>query len=333
MVEGAVTCILCDAQINVRTGNFYKFQLHMENDHDVFRHQDLVMALSFLEAEEQEVVIEKVLPRMRDVLDSAVKTAQNKTLSGPDTLHKRLSDMENISETTSEEVRESSNTEDRKHDEIPDSSPYDIKDQVDVEMKIPEGEKLLESESATGEELLERTTDEKFVTTLTTDENSVTMKEEKNRRAKSEEVLAEIETHSKSMKLRERKKMSSNLQKVEKTPPKEVLCPICDQKIKKYKFNTHKRNCQILRKLRLDKFMESKDEPGARSPQPKQPPQVHKAKDPAEKRSEDKRSEGKTVWTPELFECNVCNKQYTFKRHLMKHVQKAHVTLSSYSLM
>ena len=145
----------------------------------------------------------------------------------------------------------------------------------------------------------------------------------------SKEITEEQEGTSNQMRLREKKRLSyANCELSLKAPPKEVLCTICDQMIKKYKFNTHKRNCQILRKLRLDKFMESKDDPGAKSPNPKgQNNALEKLKTISVKKDE-----GKTVWTPELFECKVCNKQYTFERHLMKHVQKAHISLSAASI-
>ena len=299
MTEGTVTCVLCDALINVRMGNFYKFQLHMENDHDVFRHQDLVMALSFLDTEEQEVIIEKVLPRMSDVLDAAVKKAQNKTLSGPDTLHKRLSDLENISETTYQEGCESNN-------DITENET-DLKTDEDTDNKYDDTTKNTEAGDDVDTEVLLISTNDGD-SELTNKENT------------TEDIRA-----LNQMKLREKKRLSyANCELSLKAPPKEVLCPICDQMIKKYKFNTHKRNCQILRKLRLEKFMNSKDEPGAKSPHSKEQPYLEKHKIAAEKKDE-----GKTVWTPELFECKVCNKQYTFERHLMKHVQKAHISLSA----
>ena len=303
MNDGTVTCILCDALINVRMGNFYKFQLHMENDHDVFRHQDLVMALSFLDTEEKEVIIEKVLPRMRDVLDSAVKTAQTKTLSGPDTLHKRLTDLENVSETTSQEGC--------------DTRDFDVAENI-TDTKIDEdtGTQFESTNDQGSEALLESTNDQDSEAVLESTKDSELMNKET-----TEEGMGTLN----QMKLREKKRLSyANCELSLKAPPKEVLCTICDQMIKKYKFNTHKRNCQILRKLRLDKFMESKDDPGAKSPHPKGQNPLEKLKSAAEKMDG-----GKAVWTPELFECKVCSKQYTFERHLMKHVQRAHISLSA----
>ena len=75
MNDGTVTCILCDAIINLKMGNFYKFQLLIKNEDrpptmcsDI--NQYLVMVLSFLNTEEKEVIIEKVLPRMQRVLNA-----------------------------------------------------------------------------------------------------------------------------------------------------------------------------------------------------------------------------------------------------------------------
>ena len=293
MSEGTVSCTLCNALINVRMGNFYKFQLHMENDHDVFQHQDLVMALSFLDTEEQEVIIEKVLPRMRDVLDTAAKAAQNKTLSGPDTLHKRLSDFENVSETTSQDESETIN-------EITEINDLETDENTDndIEVDIVTVNEMKANEET--EALLESTKDEEYIS--------------ENKGITDKEKLPSLR------KLREKKRLSyANCELSLKAPPKEVLCPICDQMVKKYKFNTHKRNCQILKKLRLDKLMD-----GEKLPHPKGPTPLGKLTTTTENKNE-----GKTVWTPELFECNICSKQYTFERHLMKHVQKAHISLSA----
>ena len=69
--RGCVTCLLCNATISVRIGNYGKLKLHMETNHDVFYEQDLLMALNFLEDHEREVIIEKVLPRMDFCLNKA----------------------------------------------------------------------------------------------------------------------------------------------------------------------------------------------------------------------------------------------------------------------
>ena len=62
--RGGVTCLLCNATISVRIGNYGKLKLHLETNHDVFFEHDLLMAINFLEANEREIIIEKVMPRM-----------------------------------------------------------------------------------------------------------------------------------------------------------------------------------------------------------------------------------------------------------------------------
>ena len=62
-----VICQLCKA--TVRANSLTKLQLHLETRHDVLHNQDLVMALSFLEVQEMEVIIDQVIPRMKSMLD------------------------------------------------------------------------------------------------------------------------------------------------------------------------------------------------------------------------------------------------------------------------
>ena len=83
-VVGGVTCLLCNATISVRLGNFHKLNSHLEVNHDVFFQQDLLMALNFLEDHERDVIIEKVLPRMKLTLNNA------KNLDKKDVLKKKL---------------------------------------------------------------------------------------------------------------------------------------------------------------------------------------------------------------------------------------------------
>jgi len=70
MPRGSITCILCKGTISVRSGNLEKFKVHMESDHDVFYDHDILIAINFLEAHEKDVIVEKVLPRMRLLFDN-----------------------------------------------------------------------------------------------------------------------------------------------------------------------------------------------------------------------------------------------------------------------
>ena len=88
--RGCVTCLLCNATISVRIGNYGKLKLHMETNHDVFYEQDLLMALNFLEDHEREVIIEKVLPRMDIFLNKAKVIDKKEGLKNRLDIEKRL---------------------------------------------------------------------------------------------------------------------------------------------------------------------------------------------------------------------------------------------------
>ena len=77
--QGSVSCMMCKGAVSVRAGNLERFKVHVESDHDVFYDQDLLIAINFLEPHEKEVIIEKVLPRMKNIFQEvkAFKRAGN----------------------------------------------------------------------------------------------------------------------------------------------------------------------------------------------------------------------------------------------------------------
>ena len=215
MNQGNVVCLLCDAIINIKTGNYYKLQLHMENDHDIFKHQDLIMSLCFLEQGEMEVVIEKVLPRMKSALDLAVTMSQKKMLNGEFAMHRRLSNFEIEHDLELEEHDQPVNDKKLKLNSDGTVSVYeenDAHDHTDMENDI---------------EMVPLTY-----------EPEVKKPVVKVKRIK-ERIVSEIKEVRKKP--------------VVKPAPQEQQCPICFKMIKKYKINLHKRNCKILQKLNLKK--------------------------------------------------------------------------------
>ena len=222
MNQGNVVCLLCDAIINIKTGNYYKLQLHMENDHDIFKHQDLIMSLCFLEQGEMEVVIEKVLPRMKSALDLAVTMSQKKMLNGEFAMHRRLSNYEIQHDLELEEHDQPVND---KHDE-----------KKDEKLKL----------NSDGTVTVYEENDAHDHTDL---ENDIEMAP----------LTYEPEVKKPVVKVKRiKERIVSEIKEVRKKPvvkpaPQEQQCPICFKMIKKYKINLHKRNCKILQKLNLKK--------------------------------------------------------------------------------
>ena len=68
MAGGAISCLFCKGSVSLKCGTLDKFKLHMDNNHDAFFDQDILIAVNFLEEIEKEAIIEKVLPRILNVL-------------------------------------------------------------------------------------------------------------------------------------------------------------------------------------------------------------------------------------------------------------------------
>ena len=90
----SVKCVLCRGAISIRAGNLEKMRLHMENDHDVFYNQDLLISLNFLEDFEREEIIEKALPRMKVIFKNVedFKKSPNETNDSLKSLKRSLYD-------------------------------------------------------------------------------------------------------------------------------------------------------------------------------------------------------------------------------------------------
>ena len=90
MLKGPISCLLCKGAISVRSGNLDKFKVHVESAHDVFYDHDILIAINFLEAHEKEVIIAKVLLRMK-LLFNKVRSFNGKFVIGNKlTIEKRL---------------------------------------------------------------------------------------------------------------------------------------------------------------------------------------------------------------------------------------------------
>ena len=86
-----VVCQLCNAKVSLRAGNLHKLQLHMERSHDVFQDQDIVMAISFLDPHEKEVIIDQVIPRIKKLLDKSKTLDCSEVINTTDLLlHEKL---------------------------------------------------------------------------------------------------------------------------------------------------------------------------------------------------------------------------------------------------
>merc|ERR1719507_1751791 len=94
-----VVCQLCNAQVCLRAGNLHKLQLHLERSHGVFQDQDIVMAISFLDPHEKEVIIDQVIPRIKKLLDKSKTLDCSEVINTDLLLHEKLENHKTESET------------------------------------------------------------------------------------------------------------------------------------------------------------------------------------------------------------------------------------------
>ena len=98
MLKSSLCCFLCQGTISVRSENLDKFKFHLENVHDVFYDHDILVAVNFLEAHEKEVILEKVLPRIKEQFEN-VHTVDGKYINGGKLgIEKRLLELDGNSE-------------------------------------------------------------------------------------------------------------------------------------------------------------------------------------------------------------------------------------------
>jgi len=98
MPKGSINCLLCKGALSVRSGNLDKVKLHMVSDHGVFYDQDLLIAINFLEPHEKEVIVEKVVPRMKLMFDN-IRSFNGMSINGSKlAIEKRLLESDDSSE-------------------------------------------------------------------------------------------------------------------------------------------------------------------------------------------------------------------------------------------
>ena len=142
--RGSVSCLLCKGSVSVRAGNLEKFRVHVESDHDVFYDHDILIAINFLEAHEKEVIIEKVLPRMRMIFND-VSYSNRKSIDDKLAIEKRLlekDDEDEVLETLNHAPKKTKHTDEEKNN----GSKIQRKEEINLEDSDEEDEKYNDKE-------------------------------------------------------------------------------------------------------------------------------------------------------------------------------------------
>ena len=232
-VVGGVTCLLCNATISVRLGNFQKLNSHLEVNHDVFFQQDLLMALNFLEDHERDVIIEKVLPRMKLTLNNAKNLYKKDVLKKKLDIEKRIfgdaAYKENYVSDKDDDGSNTSSRESREDDSI------DFDDVVEDNCADEEEEVESPTKKVKLEELPTEVLDEDALEISLNESDEVFMGGDENMENKE----------SSNVNLNSSNPNSAPLGK------DEVICNICQNRFKKKSMYNHVKRCELRERVRL----------------------------------------------------------------------------------
>jgi len=258
MPKGCISCLLCQGAISVRSGNLDKFRVHMESDHDVFFGHDILIAINFLEAHEKEIIIEKVLPRMK-LLFANIRCFDGKFVpsDGKTGLEKRLLEMDDDSSgNPSKKLKPSKENEYQSFKEL--NSSIEISDVSDVNEEINIGD---ESDD---DNIDDKISDEEIENdavsvgdTLTESINSIKDILKGGTKVDTEDEFTTCDVCNLSV----RKSILDFHRKSHQSVAKSTVaeCDVCRKVMQKKSLNKHRRRCEIMSNLSKNNLSSEQD--------------------------------------------------------------------------
>jgi len=259
MPKGCISCLLCQGAISVRSGNLEKFRVHMESDHDVFFGHDILIAINFLEAHEKEIIIEKVLPRMK-LLFTNIRSFDGKFVTGTSKigLEKRLLEIDdgNGGNPTKKLKPSKENdyelfTELNSSIEISDVSVSGVNEEINIGDESDDeniDNKISDDEDGEIENDAVSVGD-----TLTESINSIKDILKGSNKVNTDDEFANCDVCNQSV----RKSILDFHRKSHLSGPKSMVaeCDICRKVMQKKSLNKHRRRCEIMNNLSKNNFV------------------------------------------------------------------------------
>ena len=301
---GCITCHLCNASISVKSGTFEKLQAHLETSHEIFYGYETLIAIAFLEDHEKEVIVEKVLPRMKLFLDTAKSLNKKYPTGARLDIEKKLCGDEDASEE-----KEGTDLEEQ-------SQRREVRD--DTEAEETEDEDREESEDE--------------------DENP-----SKRSRLNEIDVSASLEISldesdetlffPDDLKTPDPGVSSSG---VGDKPKDTVECPICHNNFKKKSMNKHRQRCELRERVRqMDLAKQAKLEQEKAKEESRNYVTIEgndEEDDQGEDTAEDLElsvSASPSFTGGSGTDCGVCGKSFSSKTNLKRHLRTVHRDTSS----
>ena len=300
---GCITCHLCNASISVKSGTFDKFQTHLEKSHEIFYGFEALIAIAFLEDHEKEVIVEKVLPRMKLYLDTAKSHNKNSPTGRILDIEKKLFGEEAAVEETEEPSEHVEQSEGRGTD----NEKYE-KD-MDVETEDEEKE---ESEDE----------DENPAKRLRMDMIDV-----------NESLEISLDESDETLFFPDDPKTPAGVSSGGDKPKDTVECPICHNNFKKKSMNKHKQRCELRERVRqMDLARQAKREQELAEKEITIEEEEEGGEQVAEAAEEDLElsvSASQSSTGGSGTGCQVCGKTFSSKTNLKRHRRNVHRDSSS----
>ena len=291
---GCITCHLCHASISAKSGTFDKLQAHLETSHEIFYGYEALIAIAFLEDHEKEVIVEKVLPRMRLFLDTAKSLAKNYPTGARLDIEKKLCGDEEAS-------KEKEETDPEKLDKNEDEETEDEEEKEESEDEDENPAKRSRLGMIDVNESLEISLDESdeplfFPDDLKTPDPGVSGGGDK--------------------------------------PKDTVECPICHNNFKKKSMNKHQQRCELRERVRqMDLAKQAKLEMAEKEKRRNYVTiDGNDEGEQAEDNAEDLElsvSASPSISGGSGTDCRVCGKTFSSKTNLKRHLRTVHKNTSS----
>ena len=297
---GCITCHLCNASISVKSGTFEKLQAHLETSHEIFYGYETLIAIAFLEDHEKEVIVEKVLPRMKLFLDTAKSLNKKYPTGARLDIEKKLCGDEDASEEKEGTEEQFQRREVRDDTEAEETEDEDREESEDEDENPSKRSRLNEIDVSASLEISLDESDETlfFPDDLKTPDPGVS---------------------------------SSG---VGDKPKDTVECPICHNNFKKKSMNKHRQRCELRERVRqMDLAKQAKLE------QEKEESRNYvtiEGNDEEDDQGEDTAEDLElSVSASPSFtggsgtDCGVCGKSFSSKTNLKRHLRTVHRDTSS----
>ena len=306
----------------MRSGNLDKFKLHVESDHDVFYDHDILIAINFLEAHEKEVIIEKVLPRMKLLFDNVHSLNGKFAIGHKLAIEKRLlEDDESVPGNPAKKTK-TNESEDAFNDEVVSSIEHELNrdnDEIDIGDKSDDVPKSIHNRDYDDDEDSEAENDAVSVSETLAE----SIKSVKDILTTDNKESIDEFTSCDVCNLSVRKSIFDFHRKSHLSAAKtRTECDICRKVMQKKSMYKHRRRCEIMNMSRNNSLADGSNE---RDPFVNDPPKENNLEEESVISKLEEKNVTRTSTSEGESQCYICKKPM-LKGNIRRHIRMVHTS-------